>query len=375
MLHRAKKDKVVNIRRTRQEVYFRRIKLKAELDDIADKMLAELSTLEKELLAQCNKICQHFEKKTEELTRLLEKNAGNVSQKESSFADGSIDRDLLKDMFGVLRLLNYYEKIKIDSNHVQRLSRFTVTQQKAVFGICPVDDSHAWLSIHEHKGLVLVDMDGVVTEEVELNFRPYTIAMIGTTDVLITSNPCSTFVYKLSLHNKQVTTFADTSPHQARDISNKIGEVLVCIATLDIVVLNQSGTIVRTFYCWKDRSFNITSLSSGRLGVVVGDWGSREIIITDESYNTVKQRWTGELDNGRTARDIFLRKMSCDEYDRLFIPDYRNNQVYVLPSDEKQAKCLLDQKHGVVKPTAVSVDKFGNVWIGCMDGTVHVMLL
>ncbi|XP_060084656.1 uncharacterized protein LOC132563914 [Ylistrum balloti] len=401
-LQSAKKGILENINGMRKEVNSQRTKLKDEVNHIADTALAELSALEKEQFAQCDEVCQQLEKKIEELTRLLEKaqvtyrssvsmfdlerslmsylplddvNVGNVLQKNPIFVTGSIDRHLLMKMFGELLLPNQYKKIDINSNHVQRLSKFTITQQKIIFGICPVDRSHAWLSIHEHKGLVLVHRNGVVTEEVKLNFRPYRIAMIGTTDVLMTSNTHSTFVYKLSLHNKQVTTFADISPHQAWDISiNKTGMVFVSTATPDIVVLNQSGAIVRKFSCGKDKSQDVTCLSSGRLGVVVGDWESREIIVIDESY-TVKHGWTGELDNGQKANDMLVCKMSCDKYDRMFIPDYRNNQVYVLSSDKKHAKCLMDQKHRVVEPTVVSVDKFGNVWIGCWDGTVHVMRL
>ncbi|XP_060076278.1 uncharacterized protein LOC132555916 [Ylistrum balloti] len=400
MLHRAKKEIVDNIDGMRKEVNSQRTKLKAEVDDIADTVLTELSALEKEGLGQSDEVRQQFEKNVSELTRLLVKaelknssnvsifeterslrstlplydvNVGNSSQKIPSFVTGSINRSLLTEMFGVLIRSKQYAKVDINSNHVKQLSKFTVGQN--ILNICAIDDRHAWLSIYNHKGLVLVNREGVVTEEMKLDFCPYRIAMIGATDVLMSSDPSSTSVYKLSLHNKQVTTFADISPHQASDISiNKTGDVFVTTETPDIVVLNQSGTIVRKFSCGKDISLYITSLSSGRLGVVVGDWGKMKIVMTDES-GTVKNRWTGELDNGRSARDIFLCKMSCDEYDRLFIPDYSNNQIYVLPSDEKQAKCLLDQKHGVVLPTVVSVDKFGNVWIGCLDGTVHIIRL
>ncbi|XP_060082116.1 uncharacterized protein LOC132561406 [Ylistrum balloti] len=401
-LQSAKKESFENIDGMRKEANSKRAKLEDEVDHIADTTLEELSALEKEQLAQCDEVCQQFEKKIEELTRLLEKaqvsntssvsmfdlerslrsylplddvNVGKILQEHPNFVTGSIDRHLLRKMFDELLLPNQYKKIDINSNHVQRLSNFTITQQTTIFGLCPVDENHAWLSIHEYKGLVLVNRDGVVTEEVDLYFCPCRITAIETTDVLMTSNPRSTSVYKLSLHNKQVTTFADISPRQAWDISiNKTGMVFVSTETPVIVVLNQTGIIIRKFSCGKETPRYISCLSSGRLSVMVGDHGSGNIIVTYE-LGTAIHRWFGELNNGEKTCDMTLRKLSRDRFDRLFIPDYSNNQVYVLPNDKKQAKCLLDQKHEVVGPTVVSVDTFGHVWIGCWDGTVHVMRL
>ncbi|XP_021341187.1 uncharacterized protein LOC110442078 [Mizuhopecten yessoensis] len=387
----------------RKEVNYKRTKLKAEVDYIADAILAELSALEKEESTLHKKDCQRSEKNVEELMHLLNEaemtdtssvslfeterslrtklplydvNVRYVSPKPLRFVTESIDRVMLTKTFGKLHHENQYEKIDIDSKHVQRLSKFTVTPQNIINNVCPVDDSHAWLSMYQYQGLVLVNKKGVVIETVQLDFCPSNITMVGTTDILMTSNPRSTFVYKLSLHNKQVTTFADIRPHDACDVSiNERGEVFVITHTPDIVVLDHSGTIIRKVTTRSKTIGYVVSLSSGRLCVVQAIGVSstdRNILITDES-GAVIQTWTGELDNGQKVGSMNLRKMSCDKYDRVFVPDNHNSQVYVLPRDGKQAMCLLDRTHGVVKPAAVGVDTCGNVWIGCEDGTVHVM--
>ncbi|XP_021357070.1 uncharacterized protein LOC110452743 [Mizuhopecten yessoensis] len=385
-----------NIDTMRKDVNAQRAMIKSEIDSIADAVLAELSSLEKEDAVMHQNAGQESEKKVRELTSLLEKaemtdttsifemerslrttvplydvNVQDVLPKLPSFVTGSIDCVLLTKMLGELHHENQYEKTGIDSKHVQRVSKFTVTQQNKMFGICPVDDRHAWLSINKYQGLVLVNKEGVVIKTVKLDFCPYRITMVGTTDILITSNPISTFVYKLSLHNKQVKTLADIGPHKAYDISiNERDEVFVSTRTLAIVVLNQSGTIVRKVACGMN-GLNITCLSSG--DIAVSD-SVNVLIITDRS-GTTKYKWSGELNNGQQVGSRNLCKMSCDKYDRLFVPDYTNNQVYVPKRDSRQATCLLDQKHGVYYPTAVAVDTYGNVWVGCVDGTVHVMRL
>ncbi|XP_021340297.1 probable RING finger protein 207 homolog [Mizuhopecten yessoensis] len=392
-----------NIDTVRKEVNSKRTKLKAEVDYIADAILAELSAFEREESTMHKKDCQRSEKKVEELTRLLndaemtdtssvslfetersvrttlplyDVNVRYVSPKQPRFVTGSIDRVMLTKTFGKVHHENQYEKIDIDSKRVQRLSKFSVPQRHQPFSICPVDDSHAWLSIHQYQRLVLVNKKGVVKESIKLDFCPFLITMVGTTDILMTSIPLRTFVYKLSLHNKQVTTFADIRPHQSHDVGvNEWGEVFVSTDTPEIVVLNQSGTIIRKFAIGSEKILDIVCLSSGRLCVVHtirGSWDDRHMKITDES-GTVIQTWTGELDNGQKVGSMYLWNMSCDKYDRVFVPDISNNQVYVLPRDGKQAMCLLDQKHEVVRPSALGVDTCGNVWIGCEDGTVHVM--
>ncbi|XP_021357134.1 uncharacterized protein LOC110452782 [Mizuhopecten yessoensis] len=295
----------------------------------------------------------------------------HVSPKQPSFVTGSINRVLLTKMLGELHHGNQYEKTDIDSKHVQRLSKITVTQRNEIRSICPVDDSHAWLSIDQYHGLVLINREGVVIETVKLDFCLYRIAMVGTTDILMSCSDDSTFVYKLSLHNTQVTTFADIKPHEPHDISiNERDEVFVSTNTPDIVVLNQSGTIVRKVTCGMNGRF-ITCLSSG--DIAVSDY-TNVSIITDRS-GTTKYKWTGELNNGHNVGSRSLHNISRDKYNRLLVLDYKNDQVYVLPRDSTQATCLLDEKHGVVSPTAVGVDKCGNVWIGCLNGTVHVMRL
>ncbi|XP_021352324.1 transcription intermediary factor 1-alpha-like [Mizuhopecten yessoensis] len=400
--HRVNEGFNDNIDTMRKEVNSQRTKLKAEVDYIADAILAELSALEKEESTMHKKDCQ---RKVEELTGLLEQaeianissvslfeterslrttlplydvNVKYVSPKQSSFVTGSIDSVMLTKMLGILHSENRHEKTDIDSKHVQRLSKFTVTPKNQLNGIYPVDDSHAWLSLYQYQGLVLVNREDVVIETVKLDFCPCRIAMVGATDILMTSYPHSTFVYNLSLLDKDVTIFADIRTHDAYDISiNKRDEVFVSTSTPDMVVLNQSGTIVRKVTIGSETIMFVVCLSPGCLCVVQTIGGrlyDRNIKITDES-GTVIQTWTGEVNNGQQVGSMNLWKMSCDKYDRVFVPDISNNQVYVLPRDGKQAVCLLDQKHGVMEPTAVGVDTWGNVWIGCNDGTVHVMRL
>ncbi|XP_033733305.1 uncharacterized protein LOC117322478 [Pecten maximus] len=394
-LHRANKASIDNIDTTRKHVNAQRSELIAEVNSVADAVLDELSALEKEESVAHKTDCQQYEEKVQELTLLhgkaeatktnrsiislleIEKsmrtflprydvNVAAVLPKQPGFVAGGVDRAMLTKMFGELHRGNHYEKIDINSQHVTRLSKFTVTQRRQIFSICPVDN-HAWLSMDGYAGLLLVSREGVVVDTVNLNFNPYSIAAVGTTAILMISNPLQTVIYKMSLHNKQMTAFANTSPHNASAIGiNKTGEVFVCTGARDIVVLNQFGTIVKklaiTVYglCIVCLSFGIAV--SGENGNYMYIGIAPKVFIMDESGKAILT-WSGELDNGQQLTKMHLCKMSCDKYDRLFVPDFENHQVYVLPRNGTQATRLLDQKHGVVETYR---DERGHVW-GRMD--------
>ncbi|OWF51084.1 Transcription intermediary factor 1-alpha [Mizuhopecten yessoensis] len=144
--HRVNEGFNDNIDTMRKNVNSQRAKLKAEVDYIADAILAELSSLEKEESIIHKKDCQRSEKKVEELTRLLEQaemtdtsnvsffeterslrislslydvNVRYVSPKQPSFVTGSIDSVLLTKMLGELHHGNQYEKTDIESTGPQ----------------------------------------------------------------------------------------------------------------------------------------------------------------------------------------------------------------------------------------------------------------
>ncbi|OWF35672.1 transcription intermediary factor 1-beta-like [Mizuhopecten yessoensis] len=124
--HRANQSVIDNLDNNSVEVNFQRTKIKAEIDSIADAVLAELSSLEEEESAMHEKYCEKSEKKVEELTQLLEKmemlNTSNVSRLEidklvsttltscdededvlpklPNFVSGDVDHDNLRKMVG-----------------------------------------------------------------------------------------------------------------------------------------------------------------------------------------------------------------------------------------------------------------------------------
>ncbi|XP_033746927.1 uncharacterized protein LOC117332151 [Pecten maximus] len=213
---------------------------------------------------------------------------------------------------------------------------------------------------------------GEVHQSVQLDFEPWSLALTNTQELLMTRNDVSPLIHKLS-EDRRVTTFASTSPAKAWNISvSDSDEVFVSTNSREILVLNMSGDRVKQLSCGQDWC-RIACLTTGIVAVITDGvyWQKPKII---DKSDQVIHTWSGKLDSGKSILRKGQNSIACDNFGRVFVPDTYNNQVYVLPP-RNDTMALLDKKHGITSPTAVCVDKCGDVWLGCIDGTVHVMQL
>ncbi|OWF43681.1 uncharacterized protein LOC110459421 [Mizuhopecten yessoensis] len=394
----------------RQTVQTQRHKLKAEIDSIADAVLVELSALVEEEEKSYQQDCKSNEQTIKEIKQLIrdvEQNTENMSStsvfeltgrlrttiplydvtkktvlpRPPHFMPGKLNADQMKSMIGyihVSKLKNEdcgYEKKEVDSKKVRKIFTFRVPQKRQINSVCPIDDTHAWMAVIRINELIKVNKNGKVTEAVKLDFNPWCLTLTNTEELLITCNGGSPLIHKLS-KDRQVTRFTDISPLKGHGINvSDNDEVFVTTETTTIQVLNMSGERIRQISCGGN-GLSIVCMIKGDIAVTTGAkcFYCKEMIIINKSDQII-HKWKGELDNGQTLDETVQFNIARDRYDRVFVPDYNTNQVYVLSGNERRAKCLLDKRHGVTYPAAVCVDRWGHVWIGCVDGTVHVMEL
>ncbi|XP_033746876.1 uncharacterized protein LOC117332101 [Pecten maximus] len=390
-----------------KDVKERGTKLKAEIDSIVDNVLAELSSLVAEEDKLLKQDCEHDDKSVKQIKQLIEEveqqsenpSSGTLFELTGrlrttiplydvtgtsihlylpSCETGQIDTEQLTKMIGFVKAEGRndstptYEKKDIDNQHVRKLTSFQTPPNKPIFSICPIDDTYAWISMFKCRDLLRVNKKGNVTETVKLDFTPWSLALTNS-GLLMTRSAQSPLIYKLS-EDRRVTTFADTSPLKSCCISvSNTDEVFVSTDTTTILVLNMSGDKVRQLSYGQSGS-RIVSLTGGYVAVTTGGGYCKELNIDDKSGQII-HTWSGELDNGQKLSHTIQNSTACDKYDRVFVPDLVTHQVYVISRNERKAKCILDEKHGVRHPLAVGVDRCGHVWIGCGNGTVYVMQL
>ncbi|OWF40266.1 uncharacterized protein LOC110464018 [Mizuhopecten yessoensis] len=395
--NKAFKDSVDVIRKV---VQAQGAKLKAEVDSIVNSVLAELSSLIAEEDESYKRDCQPYQKNVKEIKQLIrdveqrteqmssttlfeltgklrntiplyDVTCQNIHSRPPTFVSGQLNTKKLEKMVGYVSA--GYKKKDIDSQHVKKMSSFQAPQQSSVISICPTDDNHAWMSVLGSKELVKTDKKGKVTDSLQLDFKPLSLALINTTELLITCRD-SSLIYILS-NDRQIMTFADISPFKACCISvNDCDKVFVTTRTSKILALNKSGNMIRKISCGQI-GIRIVCLTAGNFAVATGDGGYCNELMTVNKSDQIIRTWSGELDNGQKIEQTLQCSIARDRYDRVFVPDFDTDQVYVLSGNEAKAKCLLEKKHRVIQPMAVCVDRCGHVWVGCVDGTVHVMEL
>ncbi|XP_033747552.1 uncharacterized protein LOC117332667 [Pecten maximus] len=390
-----------------KDVKERGTKLKAEIDSIVDNVLAELSSLVAEEDKLLKQDCEHDDKSVKQIKQLIEEVEQQSENPSSgtlfeltrrlrttiplydvtgtsthlylpSFETGQIDIEQLTKMIGFVKAGSrndstpMYEKKDINNQHVRKLTSFQTPQNKSILSICLIDDTYAWISRFECLDLLRVNKKGNVTETVKLDVAPWSLAL-AESGLLMTQRDHSALIHKLS-EDRRVTTFADISPLKAHSIGVRdTDEVFVSTDTATILVLNMSGEKVRQLSYGQDWC-RVLCLTGGNVAVSTGDGFCQDLNIIDKSGQII-HTWSGELDNGQTLSGTIQNSIACDKYDRVFVPDLDTNQVYVISRNEEKANCILDEKHGVRHSVAVGVDRCGHVWIGCSDGTVHVMQL
>ncbi|XP_033746875.1 uncharacterized protein LOC117332099 [Pecten maximus] len=390
-----------------KDVKERGTKLKAEIDSIVDNVLTELSSLVAEEDKLLKEDCEHGDKSVKQIKQLIEE-VEQLSENPSggtlfeltrrlrttiplydvtgtsthpylpSFETGQIDTEQLTKMIGFVKVGSRkdstptYEKKDINNQHVRKLTSFQTPTKLSIVSICPIDDIYAWISRFECLDLLRVNKKGNVTETVKLDFTPWSLALTNS-GLLMTRTDQSPLIHKL-FENRRVTTFADITPLKAWFISvSDTDDVFVSTGTTTILVLNMSGDKVRQISCGQGGSF-IASLTGGNVAVITRGIDCTELNIVNK-LGQIIHTWSGELDNGQKLSQTIQNSIACDKYDRVFVPDLVTHQVYVVSRNERKAKCILDKKHRVRKPTIVGVDRCGHVWIGCRDGTVHIMQL
>ncbi|OWF43678.1 uncharacterized protein LOC110459414 [Mizuhopecten yessoensis] len=406
--HEVSKSFIESVAVIRQHVLTQRLKLKAEVDSITDTILVELSSLVEEEEKSLKQDCQPHEKYIKEIKQLIrdvEQNTAKMSTtslfeltgrlrttiplynvatksvipRPPCFVSGTFNADQLKSMIGYIQVDKLktedirYEKKEVDSRKVSQISTFQERKQSQINSICPIDDIHAWMSILGSTELIKVNKKGKVTESVKLDFVPRCLTLTNAEELLIT---CGSSLICILSKDRRVTRFTDISPLKAWGISvSDSDEVFVTTHTTTIQVLNMSGERIRNISCRGD-GLSIVCLTTGNITVTTGYniLHCTEVIVINKSDQVI-HKWSGELDNGQKVNETMHYNIARDGYDRIFVPDYQKNKVYVLSVNEGNAKCLLDKTHKVIEPVAVGVDRCGHVWIGCFDGTVHVMQL
>jgi len=233
------------------------------------------------------------------------------------------------------------------------------------------------MSDDRDKLLSLIDSTGrIITKSVELVDSIYDAKKYRNEIIVTCNKQCK--VFQMSADGKSISTFCNLSPYITRGLCvTQDLEVLVCLqSSKDMVVrLGRSGGIIQTIQNDKtgaplyNNPLRVTSVTTG------------EVIVTDRTMGIVGVdregqhifTWNGEIQEERKFDQYSVCKIVHDSNNNLFVTDFYNHSVYVLGKDGSGAMCLLDRTQGIIFPRAIAVDDDGQLWVGCMDGDIHII--
>ena len=305
----------------------------------------------------------------------------------------------VNNLFGNLDL-----KIPEDSTNsfgVSKEKSFTIDSSKEICSVCPINESTAWIAIESTKHILLVHKSGNVQKTVNLPFVPFDIAVQTNGSTLLTSSG-SSIVHCLSRESSQTNKFSEFPGYSTWGITSMSNdEVLVCLGHIKaqgrkgkIAKLSRDGAILQNIESdekgvplYKCPTY-ITYLTSGLVAVVDWEINNNKVVVTDLDGRLVFTWRGGACDRSHMG----LRSITRNAANKVLITDDHNNQVHMvsegddvdsdgnlLQSSADQLRPprfsvnLLDKISDIQKPCAVAMDTCGDIWLGCGDGSVHIL--
>jgi len=395
---------------------------KSEMDDIHEELSTDLSQSMERENQQYSTDKENIENEISKLEKLIKSTKTNLTketitelvpfskdlqktikeQEQYSFYDGHSKTPLFVQ--GNIQRSAYTKSIghvdhpaSSNANHntgadksVRHISSVTISasfksqSNSPVRGICPVNHEQAWIIQNHEKTLTLQNKNGYISKTIPLEFYPDDMALADTGALLLTTfDGC--VVHKVS-QDGSVSKMADFSPDCTRGICmTKNQDVLVCIISQDadrnsqIVRLSSTGRILQKIehmntaspmFYWPSR---VGCQVTGEIVILDWELGNNKSVILDGEGNYVST-WRGEIGN-RVPRKFSPCGIACYQGGLNFITDRKNDQVYQLREGGKTADILLKSPHKIKDPFGIAVDVDGSLWVGCGDGSVHVLTL
>lgn len=142
------------------------------------------------------------------------------------------------------------------------------------------------------------------------------------------------------------------------------------------LLLDRNGDIIQTtqydnkgagLYHWP---YSVVFLKTREM--IVSDRGMQNYVLCLKSDGQQLFEWNGEIQSKSTDK-FDLHCITHDEYNNLFITDRANHRVLSLNKDGTEGKCFLDSTQGIEYPHGIAVDCNGQLWVGCRNGTIHII--
>lgn len=262
---------------------------------------------------------------------------------------------------------------------VRHISTFEHKLSSVISAICPTSENVAWIACNSDATVVHYQIDGRERKRISTDFYVDDMKVTRNGNLLVA--PDTGHVIKfLDVQSTDVIDFANVHPFATRGLhisdENDIYVSIRSETTAKVVKMTSAGEVVRELQ--RDRA-NVPLYSdpdkiavNSHGDVIVLDWATKCVTSVDV-YGRYRFKYNGKIKKGVHCESFAPTDLVCDKYDNILICDCDNNAVHMLNRHGQFLRFLISQENGVTCPSALALDNEGQLWLGEMNGQVHVI--
>ncbi|KAJ8321866.1 hypothetical protein KUTeg_000337 [Tegillarca granosa] len=226
------------------------------------------------------------------------------------------------------------------------------------------NDNEAWFD--GHRNLVLIDIYGNVKRKIQLNKNVYDIAVTTKGEIFVTEFSGTNI--KKYLQDDSCINIVETQPYRTHGIclTSVQDEILVCLYKLNdskVVRMTTAGQIKQTIQedkkhqlLYKSPRYVVENINEDV--VVVDDYSAIVVVNKKGEY---RYKYPESLLSSQRIGDCF--GIACDNRGCILVSDCGNHTIHLIDMDGMFIQFILTQQHGVYKPTGLSIDNKGQLWM------------
>ena len=271
------------------------------------------------------------------------------------------------------------EETPLPPIEVRHVSTFEHGLDSVVSAICPTSDNVAWVACNSDAIVAQYQKDGRETKRIYTDFYVDDMKVAQSGNLLVALDMGTSTKY-INTQSTEKIDFKSFYPFVTRGVYiSKENDVYVSLrneTTAKVVKMTSCGEITRELQ--RDRG-NVPLYSdpdkiavNSHGDVIVLDWGTKCVISVD-IYGRYRFKYNGRIKRKVHCEIFTPTDVVCDQYDNILICDCDNGTVHMLDRHGQFLRFLVSVENGVTCPCALALDEKGQLWLGEMNGQVHVI--
>ncbi|XP_062616502.1 uncharacterized protein LOC134278199 [Saccostrea cucullata] len=262
---------------------------------------------------------------------------------------------------------------------IRHISTFEHKLNSVISAICPTSNNVAWVACNSDAVVAQYQKHGREIKRISTSFYVDDMKLTENGHLLVAPDMGNDVKF-LNVQSTETINFTKLHPFVTRGLFiSKENDLYVSLHKENmakVIKMNSSGEILRELY--KDRA-NVPLYSdpdkiavNSHGDVIVLDWATKCIISLD-IYGRYRFKYNGKIKKVVHCEVFTPTDIVCDKYDNILICDCDNNAVHMLDRHGQFLCFLVSEENGVTCPCALALDEDGQLWLGEMNGQIHVI--